>query len=79
MRQTRAMLLVGGPIDATTQNRLAKEATAFIKNRERAARLAEQLAVAISFHHMLAGMNREPVGPCREGLSILDEIEIVSD
>ena len=78
MRQTRAMLLVGGPMDATAQNRLAKEATAFIKDRDRATRLAEQLAVAISFHHMLAEMNREPVGPCREAMSILDEIEIVS-
>lgn len=73
------MLLVGGPVDATAQNRLAKEATAFIKDRERAARLAEQLAVAISFHHMLAAMNSEPIGPCREAMSILDEIEIVSD
>ncbi|MEQ1956801.1 hypothetical protein [Mesorhizobium sp. CN2-181] len=78
MRQARALLLVGGPIDATSQNKLARKATAFIKDRNRAARLAEQLAVAISFHHMLAEMNREPVGPCREALSILDEIEIVS-
>ena len=72
------MLLVGGPVEATAQNRLAKEATAFIKDRERAARLAEQFAVAISFHPMLAAMNSEAVGPCREAMSILDEIEIVS-
>ncbi|MDQ6436616.1 hypothetical protein RB623_21410 [Mesorhizobium sp. LHD-90] len=47
-------------------------------NRQRAALLADQLAVAISFHRMLAEMNNETVGPCREALSILDEIEIVS-
>ena len=78
MIETRAILLAGGPDNATAQNRLAKEATAFIKDRSRAAVLAEQLAVTISFHHMLAEMNNETVGPCREALVILDEIEAVS-
>ena len=78
MRQTRPMLLVGGPDNATAQNCLARRATAFIKDRGRAAVLAEQLAVTISFHHMLASMNNETVGPCREAMSILDEIEAAS-
>jgi hypothetical protein len=78
MRQTRAILLTGGPDNATAQNRLAKEATAFIQDRGRAALLAEQLAVTISFHHMLAAMNNETVGPCQEAMSILDEIEAAS-
>jgi hypothetical protein len=78
MRQTRAILLTGGPDNATAQNRFAKEATAFIQDRGRAALLAEQLAVTISFHHMLAAMNNETVGPCQEAMSILDEIEAAS-
>ena len=78
MIETRAILLAGGPDNAMAQNRLAKEATAFIKDRQRAALLADQLAVTISFHHMLATLNNETVGPCREALSILDEIEAAS-
>ncbi|MEQ1955954.1 hypothetical protein [Mesorhizobium sp. CN2-181] len=79
MIETRAILLAGGPDNATAQNRLSKDATAFIEDRARATQLAEDLAVTISFHHMLAAMNNETVGPCREALSILDEIEIVSN
>ena len=78
MRLTRATLLAGGPDNATAQNRLASEATAHIKDRQQAALLAEQLAVTISFHHMLAGMNTEPIGPCQEAMRILDEIEAAS-
>ena len=78
MIETRAILLAGGPDSATEQNRLAKKATAFVKDRDRAAHLAEQLAVAISFHHMLAGMNTEPIGPCQPALDMLAEIEAAS-
>jgi hypothetical protein len=78
MRQTRAILLAGGPDNASAQNRLAKEATAFMADRDRAAHLAEQLAVAISFHHMLAGMNSGPIGPCKEAMSVLEEMEVAS-
>jgi hypothetical protein len=45
MVEKRAILLAGGPNNAMAHNRLAKEATAFIKDRQRAALLAEQLAV----------------------------------
>ena len=76
--ETRAILLAGGPAGATAQNRLAKQATAYIKDRGRASVLAEQLAVTISFHHMLAAMNNEPVGRCQPALDILAEIEAAS-
>lgn len=79
MRKTRSMLDAGGPDNATAQNRLAKEATAFVQDRGQAALLAERLAVTISYHHLLAGMNNETVGPCQEALSILDEIEVASN
>ena len=79
MIETRAILLAGGPDNATAQNRLAWEATAFITDRGRATVLAEQLAVTISFHHMRAEMNNETVGPCLEAMSILDDIEAASD
>lgn len=43
-----------------------------------AAVLAEQLALTISFHHLLAGLNDEVPGPCHEGLVVLAEIEAAS-
>ena len=59
----RAVLLAGGPNNATAQNRLAREATAFIEDKARAEHLAEQLAVAIA--------ELEGKGECR----ILDSVE----
>jgi hypothetical protein len=71
----RALLDGGGPSDASGQSMLAQQATAFIRDKQRAAILAGHLALTISFHHLLAGMNGEAPGPCCEALSIVDEIE----
>ena len=74
----RALLDGGGPSDAAGQSMLAEQATAFIPDKQRAAILAGHLALTISFHHLLAGMNGEPVGTCQEAMRILDEIEAAS-
>jgi len=74
----RQILLVGGPSDAAWQNQLARLATAKVKDRRRAVVLAEQLAITIGFHHMLAGMNAEVPGPCDDAITILAEIEAAS-
>lgn len=78
MVETRTILLVGGPDNATAQNRLDNEATAFIEDKQRAALLTQQLVITISFRRLLAVMNNEIVGPCQDALSILNEIEATS-
>jgi hypothetical protein len=75
MSGMRAILRACGPASATAQNELATQATVFVKDKHRSVRLAEQLAVAIGFHHTLAEMNKNAVGPCREALSIVGEIQ----
>ena len=74
----RILLLGGGPADTASQNVVASRATANIRDREMAARLAEQLVITLSFHHLFAGMIGATVGPCKEALSILAEIEAAS-
>jgi hypothetical protein len=78
LSHVRVVLNAGGPADATGQNRLVRIATAHVRHKGRAAVLAEQLALTISFHHLLAGLNDEVPGPCHEGLVVLAEIEAAS-